>query len=495
MGEPPPSNDRPPIVHPAAGQGVDGVQLPITGVRTLVPYTRPLAPAFASGNTESMTTIPATHRVTRVPHRSTRHALLVPALLAGLAAMTLPGHAEQNAALEQSPSTAKPAEGTAAPKTPRQILDERYVMGPTASDEFGYRIVWQTEPLATRDSDAQFTTPGRDSIWFADSSGSVVRVRRSNGETVWRASTFKGIERVLGIDHLPLGEHSNCVYVVTQINVVALDALTGAMHKRMNMSQLPTTAPGVFGPYFVYGTRNGLVSWYQYGTGFGWRSTTLGGAVEATPTVAGDLVLAGSTNGTVQALSASSTRIIWERRLSAGVETRIAVDKDAAFVAGRDQSLWAFDLQRGRVLWQYFTQTPLLNDPVRLGDGLYLQIPGEGLVSFNPHPTNRPDGEVRWRSSVPGNVIGTSTTNLLVWDQPTQTLSLVAKENGRVVAQRVLPQVQAITVAPAIDGDLFLTAADGRIQRSQLLLPPPQPATDAHTSAASHTPASNGRLR
>ena len=77
----------------------------------------------------------------------------------------------------------------------------------------------------------------------------------------------------------------------------------------------------------------------------------------------------------------------------------------AAFVASRDQSLWAFDMMRGRVLWQYFTQTPLDNEPVIMADGLYLQIPDQGLVSFNPHPENKPDGEVRWKSTATGTVI------------------------------------------------------------------------------------------
>ncbi len=387
----------------------------------------------------------------------------------------------------QKPATQTPGTPAAAPaapetdspaKTARQILDERYVFGPTAADEFGYRIAWQTEPLATRGSEAQLSEPGTDSIWFADSAGSVVRVRRDNGETVWRASTFKGMERILAIDHLPLGSDDR-VYVVTQIDSIALDALTGALARRSTLNQLPTTAPATFGPYFVYGTRNGLVSWYQYGTGFGWRATTIGGTVHATPTVEGDVVLAASSKGNVLALDAGSTRVVWDRKLSAGVETRIATDQSAAFIAGKDQSLWAFDLARGRVLWHYFTQSPLLNDPTRIADGLYLQIPDEGLVSFNPHPTDRPEGEVRWKSTAPGNVIGRLGTNLLVWERASKTLSFVDAGNGRVVSQRALPQVAMITVSPMINGDLFITSIDGRIERAEPLARRATAATDA----------------
>jgi outer membrane protein assembly factor BamB len=426
--------------------------------------------------------MPETHR--RALGASFRAACAcIPALLLTAHTATALSATSQSAApgSPQSSPASDPSADPASvqpPKSAREILDERYVMGPTASDEFGYRIAWQTERLATRNSEAQLTVPGTDSVWFADSAGSVVRVRRENGETVWRASTFKGMERIMSIDHLPLGTDDR-VYIVTQIDTVSLDALTGNLVRRSKIGQLPTTAPAVFGPYFIYGTRSGLVSWYQYGTGFPWRATTIGGTVNTQPTLAGDVVLSGSSNGTILALDAGTTRVLWDRKLSAGVETKIAADQAAAFVAGRDQSLWAFDLARGRVLWHYFTQTQLLNDPVRLADGLYLQIPDEGLVSFNPHPTDKPEGEVRWKANVPGNVIGRLGTNLLVWARSSKTFSFVDAGNGRVVAQRVLPQVMSLTSYPLLNGDLYLTAQDGRVQRAEPLARPAIPGMEA----------------
>lgn len=408
-------------------------------------------------------------------------SLAAPAMVLSLI-LTVPAFAQQPAApgAPAAPQAATPSEAPA--KSAREILDERYVMGPTASDLFGYRIAWQTEPLATASSEAQFAKAGNDSVWFADSAGSVVRVRRDNGESVWRASTHKGIERILSIDHLPLGTEDR-VYVVTQIDTVALDTLTGALARRSAFSHLPTTTPAIFGPYMVYGTRTGLVSWYQYGTGFGWRATTIGGTVRAQPSIAGDLILASSTSGTVLALDAGTTRVMWDRRLSAGVDTQIAVDDRAAFVAGKDQSLWAFDLSRGRVLWHYFTQTPLLNDPIRIADGLYLQIPGEGLVSFNPHPLDKPDGEVRWKASVPGDVMGRLGTNLLVWDAATTTFSYVDATTGRTVAQRSLPQVSLIQSVPLVNGDLYVCSKDGRLERLEPLVRPAVPTGNESTSA------------
>ena len=175
----------------------------------------------------------------------------------------------------------------------------------------------------------------------------------------------------------------------------ALDAVTGNLIRRSRFAQLPAAAPAIHGSSMIFGTGTGLASWFQYGSGYNWRSTTLGGRVTAPICVSGDVAIAGSTNGTVLALDASSAGIRWTRKLAAGVEAKAAADDVACYVVGLDQSVWAFELGMGRVIWQYFTQSPLREPPVYIAGGLYVQIPGEGLVSFNPLPKEKPDGEVR----------------------------------------------------------------------------------------------------
>ncbi len=366
-------------------------------------------------------------------------------------------------------TTAAPAKSSAdTRKEAMASLEARYVCGPASADEFGLRIVWQTEPLVTRDAVLHIVNASPDSVWFGDSSGSIVRLRRDNGETVWRSSTFQGIERMLALEYLPTERNDN-VYVVTELGSVIMDAATGNLLKRTRFSQLPSNVPAIYGQTMIYGTNTGLASWFLYATGYNWRATTLGGHVVAPVTIAGDIAIVGSTNGTVLAMDAPSAGIRWSRKLSAGVETPIATDSQACYVASHDQSLWAFDQMRGRVLWQYFTQTSLRNPPVRIADGLYLQIPGEGLVSFTPLPNNKPDGEVLWKSKAPGNIIGRIDTNVMAWDRSTHTLSAVDVGTGRIVHQVILPKVQAIQFSPMIDGDVFIAAKDGAVERLESL--------------------------
>ena len=422
--------------------------------------------------------------------RAVRGPVTAGALLALAAAFAV-----DTAAIAQATDAAPAATEAPAPETPEQAaarrrterraaqaaLDERYVVGPTVADDFGYRIVWQTEPLVTLDATMQVLGASQDSLWMGDSAGSVVRIRRDNGEVVWRASTNQGVERMLGIEYLPTPRHDNA-YVVNELGMVTLDAVTGNVLRRARFSQLPATEPSVFGSYLVFGTRTGLTSWFQYVTGYNWRSTTIGGAVNGRITIAGDMAIAAGTNGTVMALSAGTAGVVWTRKLSAGVEASVAADDVACYVAGRDQSLWAYDLMRGRVLWQYFTQTPLLNPPARVGDGLYLQIPGEGLVSFVPQPAEKPDGEVRWKSKAPGNVLAQVRSDVMVWDRASRTLTAVDVATGRIVREAKLPKVEAIRFAA--DSTVVVASADGRIQRLETLAQSAAGAASAREAAA-----------
>ncbi|MEY4811010.1 MAG: hypothetical protein RI986_1348, partial [Planctomycetota bacterium] len=43
-------------------------------------------------------------------------------------------------------------------------LEARYVCGPASADEFGLRIVWQTEPLVTRDAVLHIVNASPDSV-------------------------------------------------------------------------------------------------------------------------------------------------------------------------------------------------------------------------------------------------------------------------------------------------------------------------------------------
>ncbi|MFM8873122.1 MAG: hypothetical protein ACKOJI_07200 [Phycisphaerales bacterium] len=125
-----------------------------------------------------------------------------------------------------------------------------------------------------------------------------------------------------------------------------------------------------------------------------------------------------------------------------------------------------------------------------MGEGLYLQIPGEGLVSFVPQPNEKPDGEVRWKSKAPGNVLAQVRSDVMAWDRASRTLTAVDVATGRIVRQATLPKVEAIRFGA--DSTMVVASADGRVQRLETLARSAAEAASARESATA-APQSSSR--
>lgn len=388
--------------------------------------------------------------------------LLLPALLA--AACTSPGTTGGTTSAESARRT---NEETPEEKLSRlrSDLDRNLVAGPTVSDEIGYRTVWQ----ARLEGDASATLIGvhhtSDTLLVWDSIGVVTRLRPSDGTILWRAATASALDRVLGAMIVPVGSVEQAA-IVTDTQAFMLDAGNGLFVSRQPFRRLANTGAVLQPPFLVYGTRAGQVVWHDYVVGSDARAGQLDGQVITTPRLVAGRIIAASTGGSVSAFGASDGRLVWERRLNGGIVARPAADDRAVWVPCEDQYLWCLSLRDGRALWRYFTQASLRASPMLLEDGLYLQLPGEGLACFEPIPQDKLDGVVRWRcSEATGDVIGVCRAGLLAWDSQTRTLFVIEEGSGSLVRSLRMPGAFDVRMIDPIDGDLLVTGEDGRVQR------------------------------
>jgi hypothetical protein len=99
-----------------------------------------------------------------------------------------------------------------------------------------------------------------------------------------------------------------------------------------------------------------------------------------------------------------------------------------------------------------------------------------------PQPAEKPDGEVRWKSKAPGNVLAQVRSDVMVWDRASRTLTAVDVATGRIVREAKLPKVEAIRFAA--DSTVVVASADGRIQRLETLAQSAAGAASAREAAA-----------
>jgi outer membrane protein assembly factor BamB len=385
--------------------------------------------------------------------------------------------------------TASAQDGAVHPRVAADVaaVNDAYLIGPDAASKLGCRVTWQAiVPLATEHG-LTLVSSSPHAVLALNSRNELSLIRAETGDRAWTTSGAEAVDRVIAIAY-------------------GINGDTGATFMRTRFRRVPSTAPSIYAGSLIFGTRSGEVVWLNATNGGDYRAYTVDGPrghspIAAAPALADNVIVVGSTQGTVVAIEAASGRSLWKRTLLAGVRATPAIGKDLVFVASEDQYLYAFDRGNGATAWKYFTQAPLTTSPFIAGDIVVQDIPGEGFVAFNQNPDGNPGGEVLWKKTgLHGQPIGTlaerDTDALVFWCPLTHQATVVDMKKGDVLRTIALPSVQHL-VADSIESDGFLAwNQDGRIERlspkNKAVVPTAEPLAPATTTAAAPAANSNG---
>ncbi len=365
-------------------------------------------------------------------------------------------------ALGCTASRPRPGDPAPPPSARDTDLEHSYLIGPSAASELGLRIDFQANVHPESGAGIKLLSVEGDSIFVLDGRNFLTRIQHESGEVLWRIPVGETVDEVQAITWVP---ETNRVFLTVGGELFVVDKVNGALLARQPLDQIAATGPAVYGAFLIYGARNGQVVWHSIDVGYQWRGYRIAPAVRLTPLLIGDYVIAIGSDGRIVALDASSAVGIWDKRLLADVVAPPATGGGVVFIAGRDQYLWAIDARSGRSEWKYLAEAPLESPPTVIADRVYQSVPERGLYCFDARPANTPGGRVIWTSpTVRGNVFGRYRDRLLVWDEPSRTMTVVEVERGGVVTSLSLPQVHLLH-AEGPSGALVAAGDDGRVIR------------------------------
>ncbi len=337
-------------------------------------------------------------------------------------------------------------------------LERDYLVGPEAARKLGLRIVFQSQTHPEQGSGIKRMSVQADAIFVLDGVNFLTRLRRANGQRLWRLPVAGRLDDIQGITYQPSTER---VFLTSTSHILVLDDDTGSMIDKQGLGQIASTAPVTYGNFFIYGSRNGQVVWHSTEVGYQWRGYQVSPTMRVAPVLVGDVVVATGSDGRVMVLDAPSAAGIWDKRLLNEVAATPTTDNGLVYIAGLDQYLWAIDIGTGRTLWKYLADVPLDRPPFVLAGQLYQQIPGHGLHCFVAHPVDSPAGEILWTApEVSGDVIGARDHRLFVWEADDRVLAVVDAKRGGVMESISLPDVDHLFMD---GGELFAAGDDGRV--------------------------------
>ncbi len=323
----------------------------------------------------------------------------------------------------------------------------------------GLRLVWRAFPEQGTGQRVRFITPTRDVVLFQDTGNTLSLIEDESGRVRWTVSLGQSLEKFVGV-----ARFDNSIIAASETELQFFDVQNGGLTDRQRLSGLANTPPVIVNPIAVFGTSTGRLFGHDLSIGVRRWEVQLDGPVTAPVVPAGgrdfaavsaggEFIIANAFNGT------SAGR---RGQLFDDVSTEVVTDGSNVYIAGLDQSVWAYSLANGDRVWRYRTESELDSQPIVAEGTVIVHADREGLLGIDAR-----NGDLRWRNTdAMGDAIGTFGNEVYLWDG--STLTVIAISDGSVRSSEVLPGILEVVVAQ--DGVIYAVGADGVVSKYQPLL-------------------------
>lgn len=297
----------------------------------------------------------------------------------------------------------------------KQIVSEdrnEYLLSYTQAKELDCNIAWQTTVALTFTGKVTGLYPYDDMIVTTEDGRNVVSaVTARDGSGMWETPVGDKLERLLGVVR-----DNERIIANSQSDLYVLDTANGTIqsHQKYGKNNVAMTVPFILGDMAIYGTPDGRIVYHRLSTGMMQAAYRFSDAIPHTPVWLGDAIAVITQTGQINVMDPGVNSQIWVNHVLDPIQTRIAVDSNAMYVAGTDQSVWAFRLVDGKRIWRFQTQYPLNDDPKVIDGIVYQAIPHKGLTAIDAS-----NGHQKWVSDqvTGGTVITRFDQDLIIWDK------------------------------------------------------------------------------
>lgn len=348
----------------------------------------------------------------------------------------------------------------------RGPIETQYLVSLEQSDQIDYKIAWESAIALAGGGRAVSIHPYDDYVLGVEDGRNIVSALTvRDGRAAWEYQVGASLEHLRGVTRL-----GDQFLASTQSDLYFLDAATGRLQKQQRYAaqNAPLTAGVVFGPFLVYGTSDGRIIYHHLNVGLMQTAYRLESAQSIThpPLVNGNELAVMTQTGGIHLMDGVNNSRIWSASVRDPFKATPAIDDFAIYVAGTDQSLWAFRIADGKLVWRFRCQAPLIDDP-KLIDGIVYQAePGRGL-----HAIDARTGVQKWISTEVkgGTVLARKNGQLIVWDPDDSygaqgsTFYRVLERDGSVLGQAYCPRIALATSDRIENGTIYGMSRGGRL--------------------------------
>jgi len=346
----------------------------------------------------------------------------------------------------------------------RWPVETEYLVSLEQSDQLDYTIAWESSIALSQQGEAVAIYPYDDYVLGVEDGRNIVSALTvRDGNPSWEYSVGASLEHLRGITR-----QGGQILASTQSDLYFLDAATGRLQKvqRYDPKNAALTAGVIFGPFLIYGTSDGRLIYHHLGLGLMQTAYRLETSQSIThpPLVLGNEFAVLTQSGGIHFMDGVNNSQIWTAAARDPIAATPAIDEFALYVAGVDQSVWAFRVADGKMVWRFPGQRPLRDDPKLIDGILYQAEPGKGL-----HAINSKTGVEQWLCPEVdgGTVLTRKNGQLIVWSKQAtgSTFYRVLERDGSVLGTARCPRIAVAKSDRIENGTIYGMSRSGRIIR------------------------------
>jgi len=359
----------------------------------------------------------------------------------------------------KSAPAAEPAIEGAAQPTKAVANPSAFPVNHEAWAKFGYRLDWVGFPFPRQGRAPKVVAlKGFDDVVLAQEGDTTVTVlETATGQRRWSTDLTGPLTRFVSLDRDALDPSR--VVLSSESEAFVLSIPNGNMLGRERFDRVVNTRAVMAGPIAIYGTSKGEILAHRLGLGVKAWGFGTNNPIDAAPIVVGSSILTVNQAGEVTALT-SEGNLQGRNRIFGGTSTDPVTNGTLVFIAGLDQSLWAFD-EIASLAWRYRTPGPLRTQPAAFGDRVYVEVRNQGLTALTAA-----DGTVVWSSKdASGTVIASREREVLAWNAETSTMTLLEAERGEVIHTVAMPGVRQIFTDDTANAPMYAVSDKGVVAR------------------------------
>lgn len=324
--------------------------------------------------------------------------------------------------------------------------------------KIGYRLDWIGYPFGGKNRRVSVIGMAirDDAVVLQEKSSTVTLLEASNGANRWSLDVASPLTKFVDLRFDPADPSQ--VLIASETEFFTLDVATGNFVGRDDFQKVVNTAAVYDGNLAVFGTAAAQVYAHNRVTGLSAWGFGLSATVDANPVHVGDQAIGLVSQGGEVTFLTPQGQLLGRARIFGGLNTNPIADDQRMYVAGLDQSLWAF-APTGQLAWRFRTPAALTVQPSVHDNVVYCDIPGSGLTAFDAST-----GSVLWLAKdTSGTVIAHRNGRLLAWDG--KAMTTLDPRDGSVVERFEVPGIQRIQTDHFTDGMLYLVSTRGVVAR------------------------------